>query len=93
VVLEALCIGVPIMHKRKDEEFAEEAATLYPMIHADSARQVTNGLVQLIEKKGEMQKIGEVGREWFLNYCVEQPISEIVSIIKKKKMETKEQVL
>jgi len=84
VVLEALCMGKPFMHKRIDGEFIDDYPVLYPMLHASSAQSVYSELEKAIKDKDGTKVIGAKGREWFLNYCVSLPISSITTIIDKK---------
>jgi hypothetical protein len=87
VVLEALSIGKPIMHYRQDEEYLDDYPVLYPMLNANSASTVLKGLKHLADNKLEVSSIGEKGKAWFLEYCVNRTISNIVSIINKKQNE------
>lgn len=84
VAIEALCLGKPFMHKRIDEEFTSDYPELYPMLHASSAASVYAGLKKLSEDKHSVQDIGDKGRDWFLTYCVNRPLSIIKKIIHEK---------
>ncbi len=84
-VLECLCLGKPIMHKRIDKQFNTEYSELYPMLFADSPESVLEGLKKVLNDKEEIQQIGLKGQEWFFKYCIHKPLTEIVSIIKEKR--------
>lgn len=86
VALEALCMGKPFMHKRIDEEFSGDYPELYPMLYAASAQAVYTGLVRAVKDKDGLKAIGNKGREWFLTYCVNLPVSSIKTIIDKKRV-------
>ncbi len=84
VVFETLCIGKPLLHKRNDEEFEDAYPDLYPMLHAFSAETVLDGLSQLVDNKEAVQKIADESHKWFLDFCVNRPMQEIIRIIKLK---------
>ncbi|HVF80395.1 MAG TPA: hypothetical protein VM884_00590 [Flavisolibacter sp.] len=84
VALEALCMGKPFMHKRIDEEFSADYPELYPMLHASSAQSVYSELSKAIKDRDGIKVIGARGREWFLRYCVNLPVSSITTIIDRK---------
>lgn len=84
VALEALCMGKPFMHKRIDEEFSSDYPELYPMLHASSAQSVYRELAKAVTDKDGMKAMGNKGREWFLNYCVNLPVSSIKKLIDEK---------
>jgi glycosyltransferase involved in cell wall biosynthesis len=84
VVLEALCLGKPVMHYRNDAEFVHDYPDLYPMLNANSARMVFEGLSKLAANKSEVLSSGRKGKEWFLEFCVNRPINSIIKIIKEK---------
>ena len=85
VVLEALCLGKPLMHYRKDEEYTPDYPELYPMLNANSANMVLEGLVKITVNKKEVLEIGLKGQEWFYKYCVSRPVENIVRLIEQKK--------
>ena len=85
VVLEALALGKPLMHHRKDEEFISDYPELYPMICAHDASSVFKGLQQLITSKEQVAAMGLQGRKWFERYCVEFPLTIITNILEQKK--------
>ncbi len=84
VALEALCMGKPLMHKRIDKEYGADYPELYPMLHASSAQTVYTGLAKAVKDKDSLAAMGQKGREWFLNYCVDLPITSIKKIIDQK---------
>lgn len=84
VVFETLCLGKPLLHKRNDEEFKDAYPDLYPMLHAFSAETVLDGLSQLVDNKEAVQKIADESHKWFLDFCVNRPMQEIIRIIKLK---------
>jgi glycosyltransferase involved in cell wall biosynthesis len=86
VAIEALCMGKPFMHKRIDKEFIADYPALYPMLHACSAASVYKGLSKLLHDKSDMKTMGLEGREWFLTYCVNRPVSSIKNIIDEKRV-------
>jgi len=86
VVVEALCMGKPFMHKRIDKEFSGDYEELYPMLHADSAATVFNGLEWISNNKRQAEELATDGRAWFMKYCVEYPLEKIDNIIKAKQM-------
>jgi glycosyltransferase involved in cell wall biosynthesis len=85
VALEALCMGKPFMHKRIDSEYASDYPELYPMLHASSAKEVYLELAKAEKDKAGIKAIGNSGREWFLNYCVNLPVSSVITIIDEKR--------
>ncbi|MDQ6609997.1 MAG: hypothetical protein M3Y85_09280, partial [Bacteroidota bacterium] len=55
-----------------------------PMLHASSAQTVYTGLAKAVKDKDSLAAMGQKGREWFLNYCVDLPITSIKKIIDQK---------
>jgi len=86
VIMEALSIGKPVLHYRQDDEYLEDYPELYPMLNANSVSTVLKGLTYLVDNRREVQLIGAKGKEWFLEYCVKRTVSNIVSIINQKKL-------
>lgn len=84
VAIEALCMAKPFMHKRIDKEFTADYPELYPMLHASSAQSVYTGLKAAVNHEGHRKVMGNKGREWFLTYCVQRPVSIIKNIIDQK---------
>lgn len=81
-VCEALCMGKPFMHKRIDEEFKNDYDYLYPMIYADSVETVVKGLEGAIFKKKDYLQMGIEGRNWFNRYFIDEPLKNIIEIVK-----------
>jgi hypothetical protein len=54
------------------------------MLHAFSAETVLDGLSQLVDNKEAVQKIADESHKWFLDFCVNRPMQEIIRIIKLK---------
>lgn len=86
VVLEALSIGKPIMHYRRDEEYVNDYPVLYPMLNANSAGTVYSGLEYFVANQCEMRSIGARGKEWFLEHCVKRAVSSIGQIIRERSL-------
>lgn len=84
VVLETLATGKPLMHKRADADMKSAYSRLYPMLHASTAQSVCEGLQQAAGDKTKMAQIGAGGRQWFLEYCVEKPLTHIKALIAAK---------
>jgi hypothetical protein len=84
VVIETLCMGKPLLHKRNDDELKDTYPDLYPMLNAYSAETVLDGLSRLVENKEEVRNIADESHKWFLDYCVTRPMQEIIRIIKSK---------
>lgn len=84
VVLEALSMAKPFMHKRIDAEFSADYPELYPMLHASSAQSVYAGLHKAFYNRESIRNIGEKGKEWYQTYCVQRPLSFIKKIIEQK---------
>jgi hypothetical protein len=57
------------------------------MLNANSASTVLAGLKHLADNKNEVSSIGEKGKEWFLEFCVNRTLSNIVRIINQKQKE------
>lgn len=84
-VMECLCLGKPIIHKRIDKQFNKDYSELYPMLFADSSDTVFESLKKAINDKEEIRQVGLNGKKWFLKYCIHKPLTEIISIITEKK--------
>lgn len=87
VALEALSLGKPLMHFRKDEEFSADYPELYPMLNAWSDETVFQGLERMLQHREDMERMGRQGREWFLTYCVDRSVKKIASLIREKQLE------
>ena len=72
-----------------NEFSADDYPELYPMLHAHSATSVYEGIKKLLHDKKAMEEIGQRGREWFLTYCVQRPLSIIKTIIQEKMEEVR----
>jgi glycosyltransferase involved in cell wall biosynthesis len=84
VILEALCLGKPVMHHRRDEEYIHDYPELYPMLNANSASTVLDGLTKIVADRNEIISDGLKGKEWFRKFCVNRPVETIVQLIKEK---------
>lgn len=84
VVLEALSMGKPLLHKRTDADLAGAYPELYPMLHASSAAEVCSGLEEVANNKQKAVRMGAQGKEWFLRYCVQKPLEHIKSLLAEK---------
>jgi hypothetical protein len=47
---------------------------------------VLEGLERLLTHKAEIQKMEKGGLAWFLEYCVQQPLAQVIKIIKQKEL-------
>jgi glycosyltransferase involved in cell wall biosynthesis len=84
VILEALYLGKPIMHKRHDADYVDVYPELYPNFYADSVASVCEGLKLISSAVTDLPGIGAKGKEWFLKYCVDFPIDIITTLINEK---------
>lgn len=84
VVLETLAMSKPLIHKRNDAYLADAYRELYPMLYGESAESVCRALQTVLENKTAAAEMGNKGRVWFENYCVEEPLRHIVRLIEEK---------
>ena len=84
VVAETLAFGKVLLHKRTDADFRDVYEKLYPMIHASSAASVAEGLLRVASDKNSMERMGQEGKAWFLEYCVQKPLGVIRELIQRK---------
>lgn len=84
VVMEALAMGKPLLHKRNDAYLSDAYPELYPMLHASSAESVCLNLHKALTDPQAMTDMGNAGRNWFQRYCVERPLQQIRALIQEK---------
>ena len=84
VVMEALSMGTPFMHKRNDSDFNADYPELYPVYKAASPQDVADNLEQIVKQKEEAEEKGAKGREWYIKYGVNRALAIIKKIIRQK---------
>ena len=83
VILEFLCLGKPIIsYRREDSYYHNYYQELYPLMNANTAKGILLALENYIQNIDYYKNQGELGRKWFLKYCVEQPTNSYIEIIK-----------
>ena len=83
-VLESLSLKKPFLGYRRDEDFLEYYPDLYPMISANTADLITQGLEDVFNNPIKYKEMGQKGYEWYMKYAIERPINEIVKLIEAK---------
>ena len=89
VVLETLCMKIPLMHKREDHLYSDNYNWLYPMIDAGSSEEVFNGLNKVFTDKNSLIAKGEMGYKWLQEFCVERALTEIIKRVEQKRAKRK----
>lgn len=84
VVNETLASDKPLLHNRKDELYAEEYQSLYPILNAKTADDVTNRLSEYIENREKYNKEAEAGSVWLVEHTVKIPLEIIKNTIESK---------
>lgn len=81
-VYETLAMAKPLMHCREDHLYESFYPELYPLMNVHSARDITEALLDYVARPDYYKEMGEKGRQWFQQYAIDEPVNEVVRIIK-----------
>lgn len=79
---EAMAMRKPLMHYRNDSEFKDTYPELYPMINAYNNEMICHGLKSVANQPEKFKIVGQKAHDWFVRYCIDEPLNTIISIIK-----------
>jgi hypothetical protein len=85
VIFECMAFGVPVMHFRNDSDYTGHYPEMYPMYNANSSKQITDVLNQLISKPEGFRETGKLAQEWFMKYAIDRPVNELIKAIEVKR--------
>ncbi len=83
-IIEAMSIGVPIIHHREDALYVDLYESLYPMINAKTPNEIANALTTYAPQPEKLKEMGAAAKVWVDKYFFDQSIEKIVNIIEKR---------
>ncbi len=88
VIFEALAMSKTIMTYRQDYLYKKKYKILYPIMNIDKTEKIEQELTKYIKHKKKYQKMGKMGRDWYMEFCVKQTIKKYITYfngVRKKK--------
>lgn len=82
VVSESLAMARPFIGNRKDEVYSSLPDQLYPMINAKTSSDISQALLDFVERPNHYRDIGEQGRRWLQNNAINRSVDIFVDMIK-----------
>jgi len=79
VVFEALAMAKTIMTFRDDSFYKKKYKILYPILNINKSEKIDEQLTKFIKYKKKYQKIGKIGRRWYLENCVKQTLKKYIN--------------
>jgi glycosyltransferase involved in cell wall biosynthesis len=83
-IIEAMSIGVPIIHHREDALYVDSYESLYPMINAKTPQEIADALTTYAPQPEKLKQMGAAAKIWVDKYFIDQSIEKIVNIIEKR---------
>lgn len=77
VVNEVLAVGKPLLHFRDDSLYVKDYASLYSLLNAHSAAEITAALSKYVAQTEKIKNESTEGTAWLEKYTVEQPLGII----------------
>ena len=74
VVDETLASNIPLLHYREDALYETDYETLYPLMNAKTAADITERLEAYSLDKDYQNKLAELGSQWLKKYTVDNPL-------------------
>jgi hypothetical protein len=74
VVNETLASNIPLLHYREDALYNKEYETLYPLMNAKTAADITERLEVFLADKDNQNKRAKQGAAWLKKYTVDNPL-------------------
>lgn len=84
VVNETLASNIPLLHYRQDELYASDYETLYPLLNAKTANDISEQISLFMNDKASYKKMALNGSEWLKKYTVDNPLRIIDAQFKTK---------
>jgi hypothetical protein len=78
VVNETLSLGKPLIHYRNDSLYVKDYPELYPILNANSAKEVCNQIINYTKNKEEIIKQSLKGINWLEEFTVKRPLKIIL---------------
>ena len=78
---EALCMGKPLLHYRKDEDYQGRFETTYPLMNARTPNEITNALLAYQKDPAAHAQMGLEGKAWFEKYVVNDGLNTLSGLI------------
>jgi glycosyltransferase involved in cell wall biosynthesis len=83
-IVEAMLMGKPVIHHRKDEMFTEQYKDLYPMLHAKQPEEIAVAISKAISDKAALIEMGNNAKKWIMANFIERPMQHLINIIEQK---------
>lgn len=77
-ILEALCLGKPVVHHRDDSLYA---GPLYPVLNAREPDEIASALDACLDDPESCRRMGLEGQAWVEEHVVERPLELIFSLL------------
>ncbi|NOQ73581.1 MAG: hypothetical protein GQ574_16365 [Crocinitomix sp.] len=74
VVNETLASNIPLLHYREDELYASDYETLYPLLNAKTAEDVSTKINAFMQDKVMQKELANSGSAWLKKYTVDNPL-------------------
>jgi glycosyltransferase involved in cell wall biosynthesis len=84
-IVEAMIMGKPVIHHRKDEMFTGQYKDLYPMLHAREPEEIANVIDYAVANKEPIAEIGVTAKAWIEKNFIRQPLQHLINIIEQKR--------
>ena len=79
VIFEALAMSKTIMTFRDDSLYKKKYKILYPILNTNKSEEIDEQLTKFIKYKKKYQKIGKIGRKWYIENCVNQTLKKYIN--------------
>jgi glycosyltransferase involved in cell wall biosynthesis len=80
-VVEPLCVGIPLLHRRDDAMFEDEYDELYPLISIRTQQDITAALCEYARNPDGGRDIGSRGRAWFERHIATAAVDSFESLV------------
>lgn len=81
-IMEAMCMGKPVISYRDDRLYQDNYPELYPMVNAREIEEVKNQLLQYSTQKEILVEMGKKAQTWVDKYFIDGPVQELVKTVK-----------
>lgn len=84
-IIEAMAMGKPVIHYRKDELYKDQYPELYPLYNAREPEEIAVVFQRAYDNPEERLEIGEKAQQWVKKYFIDKPLKRIIEVIEESK--------
>ena len=80
-ILEALCMGKPLLNRREDSAFEKHYEEMYPMINVRTAEDIASVVEDSFVDPGKYRELGRKSRVWFEEHVARRSLAALENLI------------